>query len=348
MQRYQRQIILPGIRDSGQQKLHESKILVVGAGGLGCAVLPYLAAAGVGNLGIVDGDKVELSNLHRQVLYSDQSTGSYKVQEAKRYINHLNSAVKTVSYPVFLTEENVDNLISAYDLVIDATDNTEVRYILDEACRRANKPMIYGSIFRFQGQVSVFNYQGGPSYRSLFPEEEQSLLNCAEAGVLGTTVGLIGMLQANEAMKIVLGIGEVLSGKILIYNLLSNEQQIFDLEMPEGEVVERVPTVKVDFISPEEALAQSGILLDVREIGEVPFLQFTNCINLPLSALERRLDEIPRDRPISVFCQAGTRAIAASKILQEAKFSEVKAIRGGAKDLIQLKTQSTQHEKSIS
>ena len=243
MQRYQRQIILPGIGDSGQQKLQESKILVVGAGGLGCAVLPYLAAAGVGMIGIVDGDKIELSNLHRQVLYTDKSIGAYKAQEAENHLKSLNSAVKVESCPVFLTEENVDNLISGYDLVIDATDNTEVRYTLDEACRMSKKPMIYGSIFRFQGQVSVFNYQGGPSYRSLFPEEEQSLLNCAEAGVLGTTVGTIGMLQANEALKIILGIGEILSGKILIYNLLNNGQQIFELDVPDDTIVEKTPAV---------------------------------------------------------------------------------------------------------
>ena len=338
MGRYQRQIILPGIGDSGQQKLQESKILVVGAGGLGCAVLPYLAAAGVGMIGIVDGDKIEVSNLHRQVLYTDKSIGAYKAQEAENHLKSLNLAVKVESCPVFLTEENVDNLISGYDLVIDATDNTEVRYTLDEACRLAKKPMIYGSIFRFQGQVSVFNYRGGPSYRSLFPEEEQSLLNCAEAGVLGTTVGTIGMLQANEALKIILGIGEILSGKILIYNLLNNGQQIFELDVPDDTIVEKTPAEKVAIISPEEALAQKGILLDVREAGEIPFIDLANCMNIPLSVLETRLDEIPTESAIAVFCQAGTRAIAASKILQKADFTSVKAVRGGAAELVNLIT----------
>lgn len=344
MERFQRQTILPGIGTSGQQNLQNSKVLVVGAGGLGCAVLPYLASAGVGSLGIVDGDKVELSNLHRQVLYSEKSIGEFKVSEAEKVLTSMNSALNITTYPVFITQENVDNLLSEYDLVIDATDNTEVRYILDEACRVAGKAMIYGSIFRFQGQVSVFNYQGGPSYRSLFPEEDQSSLNCAEAGVLGTTVGMIGMLQANEALKIILGIGEVLSGKILIYNMLKNDQQIFELAINKEPVSEKTILPTIDLISAEEALTEGGLLVDVRELGERPVFALENCIQLPLSILESRLDEISKEAKITVFCQSGTRAISAAKILRKANFQQVKAIHGGALDLLKL----IENEKSIS
>ena len=336
MERFQRQTILPGIGISGQQKLQDSKVLVVGAGGLGCAVLPYLASAGVGSLGIVDGDKVELSNLHRQVLYSEKSIGEFKVLESEKALSSMNSELTITTYPVFLTLENVDNLITDYDLVIDATDNTEVRYILDEACRVSGKAMIYGSIFRFQGQVSVFNYQGGPSYRSLFPEEDQSSLNCAEAGVLGTTVGMIGMLQANEALKIILGMGEILSGKILIYNMLKNDQQIFELAIQEKVISEKAISSTIDLISVEKALVEGGLLLDVRELGEKPVVSLENCIQIPLSVLESRLDEISKEAKISVFCQAGTRAISAAKILKKANFMQVKAIRGGAADLLKL------------
>jgi len=347
MERYQRQTILPGIGTSGQQKLLSSKVLVVGAGGLGCAVLPYLTAAGVGTLGIVDGDQVELSNLHRQVLFSEQSTGEYKVLEAQKALNAQNSAIHVNTYPEFLTENNVDNLIAAYDLVIDATDNTEVRYTLDEGCRKEGKPMIYGSIFRFQGQVSVFNYQGGPSYRSLFPAEEQSLLNCAEAGVLGTTVGMIGMLQSNEALKIILGIGEVLSGKLLIYNMLKNDQQIFELGDPK-EQTDQKTTEKVTLVSPEDALKEGTLLLDVRELGEIPVISIESCIHIPLSVLEDNLSELSKAKIITVFCQSGSRAISAAKILKKAGFPEVRAIRGGAPQLSQIEKKVKTHEKSIS
>ena len=333
MERYQRQTILPGIGTSGQQKLLDSKVLVVGAGGLGCAVLPYLTAAGVGTLGIVDGDKVELSNLHRQILFSDQSIGEYKVLEAQKALNYQNSATQVNTYVEFLTEKNVDNLIATYDLVIDATDNTEVRYTLDEACMKVGKPMIYGSIFRFQGQVSVFNYQGGPSYRSLFPAEEQSLLNCAEAGVLGTTVGMIGMLQSNEALKIILGIGEVLSGKLLIYNMLKNDQQIFELGDPKKHT-DPATTEKVAVISPEEALREGTLLLDVRELGEKPAVSVENCFQIPLSVLEDRRSEIPKHERIAIFCQSGSRAISAAKILKKAGFHQVNAVRGGAQQIL--------------
>jgi adenylyltransferase/sulfurtransferase len=221
-------------------------------------------------------------------------------------------------------------------LVIDATDTIEVRYILDETCNRMKKPMIYGSIFRFQGQVSVFNYKGGPSYRSLFPQEEKSVLNCAEAGVLGTTVGIIGMLQANEALKIILGIGEILSGKILIYSMLTNDQQIFQLadQVTESSLI--TDFEKVDLIEAELALAQEGILLDVREAGEQPEIASSICQKIPLSELESRSGELDKNTQITLFCQAGGRAIQAGRLLQKAGFTKIRAVRGGAKDILRL------------
>jgi molybdopterin/thiamine biosynthesis adenylyltransferase/rhodanese-related sulfurtransferase len=344
MERFQRQIILPGIGISGQQKLHSSSVLVVGAGGLGCAVLPYLVSAGVGRIGIVDGDRVEESNLHRQVLYQENSIGSLKVESAQTALQGTNSTTMIEPVPEFLSEENVDNLIESYDLIIDATDTIEVRYTLDEACNRMNKPMIYGSIFRFQGQVSVFNYNGGPSYISLFPREDKVILNCAEAGVLGTTVGMIGMIQANEALKIILGIGEVLSGKILVYNMLTNDQQIFQLADQPNEVSVKTAFEKVDLIEPELALAQEGILIDVREAGEHPEIASSICQKIPLSELESRLGELDKSIQITLFCQAGGRAIQAGRLLQKAGFNKIKAVRGGAKDILNLIVD----EKSIS
>lgn len=336
MERYQRQIILPGIGTSGQEKLKSSSVLVVGAGGLGCAVLPYLVAAGVGRIGIVDGDRVEESNLHRQVLYQENSIGSLKVESAQKALQGLNSATKIELVPEFLSEENVENLIEFYDLIIDATDTIEVRYTLDEACNRKKKPMIYGSIFRFQGQVSVFNYKGGPSYISLFPREEKAVLNCAEAGVLGTTVGMIGMIQANEALKIILGIGEVLSGKILVYNMLTNDQQIFLLADQPIEASVKTVIEKVDLIEAELALEQGGILIDVREAGEQPEIASSICQKIPLSELGSRSGELDKNIQITLFCQAGGRAIQAGRLLQKAGFTKIKAVRGGAKDILRL------------
>ncbi|MDR7131524.1 adenylyltransferase/sulfurtransferase [Algoriphagus sp. 4150] len=336
MERYQRQTILPGIGTSGQQKLLLSSVLVIGAGGLGCAVLPYLVSAGVGKIGIVDGDRVEESNLHRQILYHENSIGKLKVEAAKQVLQRMNSTTEIEIMPEFLTPENVDNLINSYELIIDATDNLEVRYTLDEVCSRLKKPMIYGSIFRFQGQVSVFNYNGGPSYSHLFPKDDKVILNCEEAGVLGTTVGIIGMLQANEALKIILGIGEVLSGKILIYNTLTNDQQIFQLADQSVELSSNTVIEKVDLIHPELAFEQKGILIDVREVGEKPEIPSGFCRKIPLSELESRLGELDKDGDITLFCQAGGRAIKAGKLMQKAGFSKVKAIQGGARDILKL------------
>ncbi|RAI95148.1 HesA/MoeB/ThiF family protein [Algoriphagus yeomjeoni] len=344
MERYQRQIILPGIGTSGQQKLKSSSVLVVGAGGLGCAVLPYLVSAGVGRIGIVDGDRVEESNLHRQVLYHENSIGSLKVESAQKALQQMNSSTKIEIMPEFLSNKNVDNLIDSYELIIDATDTIEVRYTLDDACSRMKKPMIYGSIFRFQGQVSVFNYNGGPSYLSLFPREDKVVLNCAEAGVLGTTVGMIGMIQANEALKIILGIGEVLSGKILVYNMLTNDQQIFQLADQPNEASVKTAVERVELINPELVLLQKGILIDVREIGEEPEIPSSFCSKIPLSEMEARLAELNKENEITLFCQAGGRAIQAGRMLIKAGFTDVKAVRGGAKDILKL----IDYEKSIS
>ncbi|WP_057936885.1 HesA/MoeB/ThiF family protein [Algoriphagus resistens] len=336
MERFQRQIILPGVGTAGQNKLKACSVLVIGAGGLGCAVLPYLVAAGVGKIGIVDGDRVEESNLHRQVLYTESSIGVLKVDAAKQTLQQMNSTAQIVAIPEFLSEGNVESLIRSYDLIIDATDNLEVRYTLDKASSSFKKPLIYGSIFRFQGQVSVFNYKGGPSYSSLFPKEEKAVLNCEEAGVLGTTVGIIGMLQANEALKIILGIGEVLSGRLLIYNMLTNDQQIFELGGQSVAPSFNSRIEKVDLINPELAFAMKGILLDVREVGEKPEIPSGFCHKLPLSELESRLGELDKEREITLFCQAGGRAIKAGKLLKKAGFSNVKAIRGGARDILNL------------
>ncbi|WP_296701850.1 HesA/MoeB/ThiF family protein [Algoriphagus sp.] len=343
MNRYIRQITLPQVGLSGQQKLMESKVLVIGAGGLGCAVLPYLAAAGIGKIGIIDGDKIEESNLHRQVLYSSEQIGLQKAKEASKSISRNNPNVEILVFEEYLTSKNAPQILQEFDLIIDATDNLFVRYVINDTCVELGKPFVYGSIHQFQGQVSVFNYQEGPNYRDIFPQENQSAPNCAEAGVLGTTVGLIGMLQANEAIKIILEIGDVLSGKLLIYDLLSNSQQVFEFG--------KVPTRKKSDISPsfemiasEDVFLGKVLLLDVREFGELPEIQLENLLQIPLSILAQKQENLDKEKEYIIFCQSGGRSLKAAQFLSEKGFQKLKLIRGGAKELIQ----ATKNEKSIS
>jgi adenylyltransferase/sulfurtransferase len=344
MNRYIRQITLPQVGDSGQQKLRSSSVLVVGAGGLGCAVLPYLAAAGIGKIGIIDGDKIEESNLHRQVLYTPDQMGYFKAKEAANAISKNNPAVEVSIFEEYLTGKNAEEIFRNYDLIIDATDNLFIRYVIDDACLECGKPFVYGSIHQFQGQVSVFNYQNGPTYRDIFPEENQSVPNCAEAGVLGTTVGLIGMLQANEAMKILLEIGEVLSGKLLIYDLLSNSQQVFEFDKaPER----KKPDISFSFdtILVQEKDLGTSILLDVREIGEMPEVKFRNLLQVPLSILELESDKLDTEKEFWIFCQSGVRSRKAAELLFKKGFRNLKLIQGGVKDVLQLTKNEIEHDE---
>ncbi|MDT0643482.1 HesA/MoeB/ThiF family protein [Zunongwangia sp. F363] len=335
MERYSKQTNLKEIGLTGQQKLKDAKVLVVGAGGLGCAVLPYLASGGIGTIGVIDGDKVEESNLPRQVLYSEEAVGNYKVKEAAARIHQSNSAVKIAVFDEFLTAKNALEIIADYDLIVDATDALPVRYLINDACVLKEKPFVYASVYKFEGQVSVFNYKGGPTYRCLFDDENQNVQNCEEAGVLGTTVGLIGMLQANEVMKIILGAGEVLSGKLLIYDMLNNSQHNFRFKKNEN--------IKIDaeFFQRKhlsrfqqetgfrEAVSEAKILLDVREAHEQPQLDLPNLVQLPLSKLAENAHRLNKDDEIRIFCQSGIRSLKALEILKNKGFSNLKSIKGG-------------------
>jgi adenylyltransferase/sulfurtransferase len=343
MDRYFRQITLPQVGNVGQEKLLKSKVLVIGAGGLGCAVLPYLVAAGIGEIGIVDGDRIEESNLHRQVLYASDKVGNGKAKESASILLQNNPHIQIRVFEEYLTQKNAVEIISGYDLIIDATDNFFVRYTINDTCVALDKPFIYGSIYQFQGQVSVFNYKDGPTYRDIFPEKDQKVPNCEEAGVMGTTVGLIGMIQANEAIKIILEIGEVLSGKLLLYDLLRNEQQVFEfskVEAPQKTEIEP----DFEFFSAEEVLEKQMMLLDVREIGEEPEIKLENYIQIPLSRLEKDLEKLDPKQSILVFCQSGMRARKATILLFEKGFQNLSLMSGGAKDLEYLQN----HEEDLS
>jgi len=346
--RYNRQIILPEIGEDGQFKLSKAKVLLIGAGGLGVAILPYLAAAGVGEIGVVDDDVIEVSNLQRQVIYKSSAVGKYKVDEAKAMVSELNPLIKVNAIAEKLSGKNAISLFEKYDIIVDATDNLQIKYLINDACLVTNKPMVYGSIFRFQGQVSVFNYQNGPTYRCLYPDENSSSANCADAGVIGISVGIIGMLQANEVVKMILGIGEVLNGKILVYNILNNEQQKYDFEKNVSIVIDST-IFEEKYVSNEKTIKEIEaeavlnemtndeiLFLDVRNVDELPKINFKNGIQIPLMNLENEMDKLNSNQTIYVYCQSGIRSKIALEQLQKKNFKNIKSISGGALALNQL------------
>ncbi|MDY0985968.1 HesA/MoeB/ThiF family protein [Flavobacterium sp. CFBP9031] len=350
--RYNRQIILPEIGEDGQYKLLKAQVLVIGAGGLGASILPYLAGAGVGEIGIVDDDVIEISNLHRQVIYKSSAVGKGKAAEAKAMILELNPLIKVNVLAEKLSGKNAISLFEKYDIIVDATDNISIKYLINDACLVTNKPMVYGSIFRFQGQVSVFNYQNGPTYRCLYPDENNSALNCEDAGVIGVSVGIIGMFQANEVLKMILGVGEVLSGKILVYNVLKNEQQKYDfeksseLEMTKEDFEQKynssenqVEEIKFELIL-DELENNKVLFLDVRNEDELPKINLKNGLQIPLVNLENEIKKLNSNQTIYVFCQSGIRSKMAAELLQKHQFKNIKSIAGGA-----LAMKQSLHEK---
>src|SRR5258705_2623718 len=255
-ERYHRQIILPEFGEEGQQKLIFAKVLVIGAGGLGCPALQYLTAAGIGTIGIVDDDVVALNNLHRQVLYSVNDIGLSKAERATQILQQLNPEIKIIAYNERLTTQNALSLIDEFDIIIDGTDNFSTRYMINDACVLLNKPLVYGAISQFEGQVSVFNPQPlkgsneAVNYRDLFPDppRDGEVLNCAEAGVLGVLPGIIGSMMANETIKLIAGIGELLVNRLLTYNALTN--QVYELKLPVNEeTCKLLPKNKTEFLN---------------------------------------------------------------------------------------------------
>lgn len=249
-QRYNRHLLLPEIGVIGQQKLLAAKVLVIGAGGLGCPLLQYLVAGGVGHIGIVDHDTIEKSNLVRQVLYGTKSIGKHKAQVAKERLYDLNPDVYIEALPFQLTSKNALELFEKFDIIVDGTDNFNTRYLVNDACVLTNKPLVSGSLYKFEGQMSVFNYKNGPTYRCVYPgsPNDHLRLSCSELGVLGVLTGIIGNLMANEAIKIILGIGDVISGKILHYSALSGKMQLIGISKRPEEIA-RVYNLKDSFSS---------------------------------------------------------------------------------------------------
>ncbi len=355
--RYNRQIILPEIGESGQQKLNASKVLVIGAGGLGCPVLQYLAAAGIGTIGIIDFDLVDTSNLHRQILYGDSVVGKNKALAAKSRLEDLNPIININAYPEKLTTENAISLFSQYDIIVDGSDNFSTRYLVNDACVITGKPLVYGAIFKYEGQVSVFNYKNGPTYRCLFPEPPKSgsVPSCAEIGVLGVLPGVIGSMQANEVLKIVLNLDHVLNGKLLMYDCLTTQSSTFSIPRVASEI-SKVLTLAQDFetvdynlfcgiqkikeISPETAfqVVNEAQFIDVREVHEQPKINSLKPVCISLDDLQKQINNLDKEKETIVFCQSGIRSKKAVEILQNHGFNNVSHIKKGALAIAEYQT----------
>ena len=359
VQRYARHISLPQVGIEGQHLLNQSSVLVIGAGGLGSPVLLYLAAAGIGHIGIVDDDAVDLSNLQRQVIHSTSTIGQPKVESARNRLLELNPGLKISIFEVRLAPENIESILNeGLDVVIDGTDNLPTRYLIDDACFLNNTPWVYGSIYRFEGQVSVFNLHQGPCYRDLFSEvpPPQSVPSCAEGGVLGVLPGVIGSLQANEAIKIILRLGEALSGRLLIYDAegmtfetlrfshnserevisdLSLSTAMFDDEewcmrrtvmgdVKEGETLHLETMFNTITMTDYVERRNSGwnpFILDVRSEGEYEQAHVASCdLLINHEAVLSMVDSIPKNREVLIYCRSGMRSQMAAMLLMQAGY----------------------------
>jgi molybdopterin/thiamine biosynthesis adenylyltransferase/rhodanese-related sulfurtransferase len=368
-ERYQRQVILKEFGEAGQQKLFDAKVLVIGAGGLGCPLLQYLAATGVGTIGIVDDDKVALSNLHRQILFSINDIGKSKSERAANYLRQLNPEINLIAYNKRITNQNALELMSDFDYIADGSDNFTTRYMINDACVLLNKPLIYGAISKFEGQVAVFNCKKNKddepvSYRDLFPTPpgENEILNCAEAGVLGVLPGIIGTMMANECIKLITGIGEPLIDTVLTYNSLNNETYQIRLSadkknnplIPKDETsftemnYEWLCTAtpkefEIDTLTLGSLIQQENIdIIDVRELNEKPDTNDFNYLKIPLDELGKNNSKI-KNGIVVTFCQTGKRSAQAVEILSRIFKGQKKiySLKGG---IMQWEKQKQDHE----
>lgn len=352
--RYSRHLLLPEIGEAGQQKLKAAKVLVVGCGGLGCPVLQYLAAAGVGTLGLLDFDQVDDSNLQRQVLYATSDVGRPKAVVAAEKLQAQNPFIQLRPHQVHLSSTNALALFQEYDIVVDCSDNFATRYLVNDACVILGKPLVFGAIFKFEGQVSVFNYQNGPTYRCLYPQPPAAgeAPSCAEIGVLGVLPGLVGTMQATETLKIILALGEVLSGRLLLVDALgmrfqtmrfkavAANQQLTSLapdyaafcgELPGQATPARAPEISADELKDWQQSGRPLQLLDVREPHEYARRNIGGQL-VPLAQLPGQLGQLQPHVPVVVHCASGVRSQKAAQLLLAQGFAEVYSLRNGLSD----------------
>jgi adenylyltransferase/sulfurtransferase len=353
--RYSRHFVLPGVGPEGQRKLRDASVLLIGAGGLGSPVALYLAAAGIGRIGLIDGDVVDLSNLQRQVLHDTASVGSSKVASAIARLRDLNPTVQVDALTGRFDASNARALVSTYDIVVDGSDNFPTRYLVNDACVLEKKPNVHGAVFRFEGQLTIFDAaRGGPCYRCLFPSPPPagSVPSCEEGGVLGVLPGIIGTMQANEALKLLLGIGTPMVGRLLLFDALSlrfreiavnrnvdcplcgDHPVIHDVtELNQTCSTEGIGTMSNE-ITPAELAGElekgaSYRIVDVREPHEWALSHIESATHIPLGAIPQRAGELDPDTPTVVYCRSGGRSARAAQFLREKGFKNVMNLAGG-------------------
>lgn len=345
MNRYARQITLPEFGEAGQAKLRAASVLIVGAGGLGSPAAIYLAAAGVGRIGLVDFDRVDATNLHRQILYGTADVGREKPDAASEHLRSLNPDVAIETHAARLSSANALEILRGYDVIIDGTDNFATRYLVNDACVLLGKPNVYGSVFRFDGQVSIFATSDGPCYRCLYPTPPPPHLvpSCAEGGVLGVLPGVIGTLQATEAIKLITGIGETLAGRLLLFDALRMTFRVMKLQR---RCDEHAPITRlIDYeefchpvndlnITPAElneklANGEDVVLIDVREPHEWSAGHIDRAVHIPMNQVPQRLAEIPKDREVVMICRSGARSGHVQQHLLQNGYSRIRNLTGG-------------------
>jgi adenylyltransferase/sulfurtransferase len=357
--RYSRHLIMPEVTLEGQKRLKKARVLCVGVGGLGSPLSLYLAAAGVGTLGIVDFDVVDLTNIQRQILFSTSDVGRPKLDAARERLHELNPEIDVISHSVHLSSWNALDLFSQYDIIADGTDNFPTRYLVNDACVLTGKPNVYASIFRFEGQVSIFGAQGGPCYRCLFPEAPPPGMvpSCAEGGVLGVLPGIIGSLQALEVLKLILGLGDPLIGRLVLFDAIGFEFRELPVKRDvqckvcgtqptvtapidyeafcgvRGEEAEPdatgIPTLTVEEFDRRRKAGEIFTLLDVREAHEHAIVQIPGAIPFPLSEIPARLHELDSAQTYTLSCHHGPRSVQAYRQLKQAGFAHLQVLAGG-------------------
>ena len=359
-EQYSRHLQLENIGTAGQLKLKQSKVLVVGAGGLGCSALLYLTAAGVGTIGIIDHDTVSRSNLQRQVIYGVSSIGKQKVEVAVKHLTDLNPNIIINPYNYQLSTTNAPEIIKEYDIILDCSDNLTTRYIINDACVINEKPFVYGAIYKFEGQVAVFNYNNGPTYRCLFDNNEQNVPNCSELGVIGTLPGFIGTMQANEAIKMIVGHGIPLNGKVLYYNSMSHQTSIIDIKKKKHAIYERLidekalleadyslaktcdTSMEIDVDRFIKLLEKDIQIIDVRLPHENPCIKELNAINIPVQHTLENLEKLTPQKVIVMICKTGKRSLkAVQKIKTHTDIEYIYSLKNGLKHWEKIKEKIT-------
>jgi len=352
--RYSRHLIMPEVGVEGQEKLKAAKVLLIGTGGLGAPVAMYLAAAGVGTIGLVDFDVVDVSNLQRQVIHGTKDIGKKKIDSAEETMRDINPLVKIIKHDVALTSENALAIMGDYDIIADGTDNFPTRFLINDACVILNKPNVYASIFRFEGQATIFAAEGGPCYRCLYPEPPPPGLvpSCAEGGVLGILPGVVGLIQATEVVKLILGAGEPLIGRLMLYDALAMRfrelklrknpecvcatggMKLIDYDHFCGIVKQPEPPPLVNEIGPKEVKAmiderKDFILIDVREPHEFQIGRIPTSNLIPLGELPKRISDLDPNAQYVLHCKMGGRSAKGCDVLRAAGFKRVLNMTGG-------------------